>query len=80
MFAWGISICYIIHIATNHEHAVNNTTRKHPRSMQEAFGPYTSDELHEEHEPGLGMATRLTYAIAAVGFIILAVNGWLPGN
>ena len=26
---------------------MNNTTRKHPRTMQEAFGPYTSCTLHE---------------------------------
>ena len=26
---------------------MNNTTRKHPRTMQEAFGPYTSGILHE---------------------------------
>lgn len=26
---------------------MNNTTRKHPRTMQEAFGPYTSGALHE---------------------------------
>ena len=26
---------------------MNNTTRKHPRTMQEAFGPYTSGTLHE---------------------------------
>ena len=26
---------------------MNNTTRKHHRTMQEAFGPYTSGTLHE---------------------------------
>lgn len=57
---------------------MNNTTRKHPRSMQEAFGPYTNDQLDED-EDGFGLAARLTYAVAVVGFIALAVFGWLPG-
>jgi hypothetical protein len=46
--------------------------------MQSAFGPYTSDQLADE-EPHFGIAARLTYAIAVVGFIALAVFGWLPG-
>ena len=25
---------------------MNNTTRQHPRTLQEAFGPYTSRDLH----------------------------------
>ncbi len=26
---------------------MNNTTRKHPRTLQQAFGPYTDNVIHE---------------------------------
>jgi hypothetical protein len=29
---------------------MNNTTRRHPRTLQEAFGPYTSHEIHQKPE------------------------------
>ena len=54
---------------------------KLPRSMQEAFGPYTSDQLDDmpDHEAGHDWLLFLMYAVALVGFIALAVFGWLPG-
>jgi hypothetical protein len=51
---------------------------KLPRSMQEAFGPYTSDEI-EDPDTGFHPLLVLIYAVALVGFIALVVFGWLPG-
>lgn len=28
-----------------------DTTRRHPRTLQEAFGPYTSREIYEPRKP-----------------------------
>lgn len=56
---------------------MNNTTRKHPRTLQQAFGPYTSDQI--ETEPHFSPAARFVYAAVVVGLIALAVFGWLPG-
>lgn len=54
---------------------------KLPRSMQEAFGPYTSDDIEpmDDHEQKPDWLLFLLYAVAIVGFIVLAVFGWLPG-
>lgn len=43
-------------------------TRKHPRTMQEAFGPYTTHELHEpksEDEGWLWWACIVGLSVAA---------------
>jgi hypothetical protein len=56
-----------------------NTTRKHPRTMQEAFGPYTSSQIHEPQEPmatgdkwivGLGTAVMLVLLAAIFSGVI----------
>ena len=39
---------------------MTNTTRKHPRTMQEAFGPYTSHALHPLSE-GLRKESRARF-------------------
>lgn len=54
---------------------------KLPRSLTEAFGPYTSDDLEpmEDHEQKPDGVFLLLYAVALVGFAALAVFGWLPG-
>ena len=46
-------------------------SRKFPRTMQEAFGPYTSRELYEQerHEPArfaLGAAYVIAFAVLAL--------------
>lgn len=55
---------------------------KLPRSLTEAFGPYTSDDLEpmEDHDQKPDWLFLLLYAVAIVGFIVLVVNGWLPGG
>jgi hypothetical protein len=45
---------------------MNNTVRKHPRSMQEAFGPYTSDNLAE-------MASERSWRLADVAITCLLI-------
>ena len=47
-------------------------TRKHPRTMSEAFGPYTDHNLHPLYDPedDYILADRLMYA---VGVLALAV-------
>lgn len=60
---------------------LNNTTpRKYPRTMKEAFGPYTSDELYSDNTPSPCTWSTLLYAVllvaacAATG-VILAWRG-----
>jgi hypothetical protein len=56
-----------------------NTTRKHPRTMQEAFGPYTTSQIHQQSEPmatgdkwivGLGLAVMLVLLAAILAGVI----------
>lgn len=49
-------------------------TRKFPRTMQEAFGPYTSHDLHEMADQASGKDLALTVLItvcALAGFGLL---------
>jgi hypothetical protein len=41
-------------------------TRKYPRTMQEAFGPYTSYRIDEPRETGYSAAWWAAIAIAAI--------------
>lgn len=59
---------------------MNNTTRKHPRSLVEAFGPYTDNVLHGPQRPApwhkAETIVTLASAIAVVALIaIIAVWG-----
>ena len=56
-----------------------NNTRRYPRTMQEAFGPYTTSEIYEPSEPmatgdkwivGLGMAVMLVLLAAIFSGVI----------
>mgnify|MGYP003439815578 CR=1 FL=1 len=47
-------------------------TRRHPRTLTEAFGPYTSDDLQPMHEPR-EYSARWWIAITIVGIFTLAV-------
>lgn len=50
-------------------------TRRYPRTMQEAFGPYTSDDLHEmkNFQEQEQLATDIKdLAVIVAGFLILA--------
>ena len=57
-----------------------NTTRKFPRTLQEAFGPYA--ELHTERDT-MNTADKLVVVASVIGlvaFVAMALAGWLPGG
>lgn len=41
-----------------------NTTRRHPRTLQDAFGPYTDHHIYETREPSRWAA--LAYGVTLV--------------
>lgn len=49
-----------------------NTTRKHPRTLQEAFGPYESGNIYEEVEP-MPMVDKVILTISA--FVAVGLLG-----
>lgn len=57
-------------------------TRKFPRTMNEAFGPYASGPITDPDE-SMPVADKLvlafSIAVAAV-IVAMAVAGWLPGG
>jgi hypothetical protein len=56
---------------------MNNTTRRHPRSMAEAFGPYHHlAPLHAEHIP-LHKHDKIVLCVCAVAAVALAVILWV---
>lgn len=49
-------------------------TRRYPRTMAEAFGPYTSNELHPMREPRARHAQDwILYAVAVVAVVVVGV-------
>lgn len=53
-------------------------TRKYPRTMQEAFGPYTSNRIEERNEfrwTPIRIALALTYLAAFVTLICVLHGG-----
>lgn len=55
------------------------TTRKHPRTLQEAFGPNTNHVIHEPLRP-IDPQDRIVLwvsAVAVVTFLALLVVGWV---
>jgi hypothetical protein len=54
-------------------------TRKHPRTMQQAFGPYTSNTLHEPDRP-LDWQDYLVTVCCVITILIcaaLVLVGWI---
>jgi len=49
-------------------------SRKYPRTMAEAFGPYTSNEISEDDEP-VDRLTTWGSAIALIVFLACSVMG-----
>lgn len=53
-------------------------TRKYPRTLQQAFGPYTDNRIHERNEfrwTPIRIALALTYLAAFVALICAVVWG-----
>jgi hypothetical protein len=54
-------------------------TRKHPRTLTEAFGPHTSQRIFEPQQPlpKEDIVVLAACCVAAVVLIGMAVAGWL---
>ncbi len=55
------------------------TTKRYPRTLEEAFGPYARGGIYEQPAE-LGLADKIISAIAGVilfGLLIAIVGGWL---
>lgn len=53
-------------------------TRKYPRTMQEAFGPYTDNQIHERNEfrwTPIRIALALVYLASLVTLICVLPGG-----
>jgi len=48
-------------------------TRKYPRTLQQAFGPYTSSHIEEHKQPMDWQDVVVTVACCVIGFIWLVV-------
>lgn len=45
-------------------------TRRYPRTLQEAFGPYTSNHIFEE--PKTSLAQWVIYGVSVVAVVVIA--------
>lgn len=55
------------------------TTKRHPRTLEEAFGPYARGGIYEE-APTLSIADKLITGLCGVilvGLLIAICGGWL---
>jgi hypothetical protein len=50
-----------------------NTTRRHPRTLEEAFGPYTSHHISVQREPVSISDKAAGVLLAIAGAAVLAV-------
>jgi len=49
------------------------TTRRHPRTLQEAFGPYTSRDIYERVEETLFDKVVVSVSFVACLFLVLMI-------
>lgn len=56
---------------------MSNTVRRHPRTMQEAFGPYTSNVLTEQSTKTNWGEVRIFVVLALVVFLVISCSGFL---
>jgi hypothetical protein len=54
---------------------MSNTTRKHPRTLQQAFGPYTDNRIEPSSDEARHRLCDLVIAIIAVGTLAAIVIG-----
>jgi hypothetical protein len=59
---------------------MSNTTRRYPRTLQEAFGPYAhGSQLHTEYDP-MPKPDRIVVIaslIAAIALVVMVAAGWI---
>ena len=54
------------------------TTRKYPRTLEQAFGLYTSADFdHQDPMPAADRVVIATCCIGAIILIVMAALGWL---
>lgn len=56
------------------------TIRKYPRTMQEAFGPYTDHVLHEPERVAMPVEDAIVLGACAAAFVVFLVMvflGWV---
>ena len=51
-------------------------TRKYPRTMAEAFGPYTSNQLEPMHDDSVTDVALVLASVAAVAVAAMAIFLW----
>ena len=51
---------------------MNTTTRRHPRTLSEAFGPYERGNLHTAPEP-MHKHDRIVVAASGVAAVVLLI-------
>jgi hypothetical protein len=58
---------------------MNTTTRKYPRTLEQAFGPYARGPISEQYDPMPREDKIVTVFGAAVlaGVVVALVMGWL---
>jgi hypothetical protein len=58
---------------------MNNTTKRYPRTLDEAFGPYQRHGLQEQysHMPKEDRIVVIASVIALAALGLMAVMGWL---
>lgn len=55
-------------------------TRRYPRTLEQAFGPYTSRDFKQDPMPRADKIVLVFSILAAVALICLVALGWLPGS
>ena len=59
---------------------MDNNTRRYPRTLEEAFGPYARGGIYEHREPMQVEDKVVIAACSVIGgcLIVFALVGWLP--
>jgi hypothetical protein len=58
---------------------MNHTTKRYPRTLEQAFGPYARGGIHEPYTP-MSFADKFITALCGVilfGLLIAIMAGWL---
>lgn len=54
---------------------MNATTKRHPRTLEEAFGPHTDRRIEEPHPTGYSPAWWVCLAVIAMLAVVVIVLG-----
>lgn len=62
---------------------MNDTTRRYPRTLEQAFGPYQRGPVHEQNKQPMDPADKLVITVCALisaAMLFMMLAGWLPGG